>query len=87
VTSHPELFTALGSANGTDSSGTTMVTDVCRLEPYRIADVLFAGHVVAVADLPEPMEMILGYPTICQAIWSMDLPLGRWAVSRAAVRD
>jgi hypothetical protein len=65
-----------------------MVTDVCRLEPYRIADVLFAGHVVAVADLaavPEPISMCLGYPTLRQAIWSMDLPSGRWAVSPARV--
>jgi Aspartyl protease len=83
MTSHPELFTALGSASGTDASGTTAVTDVGRMKAYRIADVLFAGHVVAVADLPEPMEMVLGYPTLCQAVWSMDLPAGRWAVSRA----
>jgi hypothetical protein len=86
VTSHPELFTALGSVSGTDSSGTTMMTDICRMEPYRIADVRFAGHVVAVADLPEPMgQMALGYTTICQAIWSMDLPSGRWSVSRPDV--
>jgi hypothetical protein len=89
VTSHPELFTAPGSANGTDASGTTMMTDVCRMEAYRIADVLFAGHLVAVADLgavPEPIEMVLGYPTLRQALWSMDLPSGRWSVSRANVR-
>src|SRR3954470_20800006 len=42
VTSHPGLFTALGSASGTDSMGATAVTDICRLEAYRIADVLFA---------------------------------------------
>lgn len=83
LTSHPELFTALRSATGTDSSGTTAVTDVYRLEACRIADVRFASHLVAVADLPEPMEMVLGYPTLCQAVWSMDLPSGRWAVSRA----
>jgi hypothetical protein len=52
------------------------------MKAYRIADVLFAGHAVAVADLPEPFEMVLGYPTLCQAIWSMDLPSGRWAVNR-----
>jgi hypothetical protein len=91
VTSHPERFTALGSAGGTDASGTTAVTDVCRMEAYRIADVPFAGHAVAVVDLgavaqlPEPFEMVLGYPTLSQAIWSMDLPSGRWAVSRADV--
>ena len=86
VASHPELFTAPGSASGTDSSGTTMVTDVCRLATYAIADVPFAGHLVAVADLgavPEPVTMALGYPTLCQAIWSMDLPAGRWSVSPA----
>jgi len=83
VTSHPELFTAVRSASGTDAVGATMVTDVCRLKAYWIADVLFASHLVAVADLPEPMDMVLGYPTLCQAVWSMDLPSGRWAVSRA----
>jgi len=81
MTSHPELFTAEGSASGTDASGTTAVTDVGRMTAYRIADVPFASHLVAIADLPEPMEMVLGYPTLCQAIWSMDLPAGRWAVS------
>lgn len=84
VASHPELFTDMSSATGTDASGTTAVTDVCRLQGYRIASILFAGHAVAVADLPEPMEMVLGYPTLCQATWSMDLPSGRWAVSRAS---
>jgi len=83
VTSHPELFTAVRSASGTDAVGATAITDVCRLEAYWIADVLFASHLVAVADLPEPMDMVLGYPTLCQAVWSMDLPSGRWAVSRA----
>jgi hypothetical protein len=87
VTSHPELFTALGSASGTDAVGATVVTDVCRMETYHIADVPFAGHVVAVADLPAPVEMALGYPTLRQAVWSMDLPSGRWAVSRADVRS
>lgn len=85
VTSHPELFTALGSANGTDSMGATMVTDLCRMAAYRIADVLFAGHLVAVADLLEPAKLVLGYPTLCQAVWAMDLPSGRWAVSRPNV--
>src|SRR3954453_4857568 len=57
VASHPELFTALGSARGTDAGGATVVTEVCRLKTYWIADVRFASHPVAVADLPEPMEM------------------------------
>jgi len=82
VSSHAELFAARGSADGTDSSGTTALTDLCRMEGYRITDVLFASHLVAVADLPEPMEMVLGYPTLRQAVWSMDLPSGRWAVRR-----
>ena len=29
------------------------------------------------------VEMVLGYPTMRQAVWSMDLPSGRWGVSRA----
>jgi hypothetical protein len=87
VASHPELFTSLGSASATDAVGATLVTEVFRLEAYRIADVLFASHLVAVADLPEPMEMALGHPTLRQAIWSMDLPTGRWGVSRAPDRS
>jgi hypothetical protein len=87
VAAHPELFTAFGSASGTDAVGATVVTDVCRMETYHIADVPFAGHVVAVADLPAPVEMALGYPTLRQAVWSIDLPSGRWAVSRADVRS
>ena len=31
----------------------------------------------ALADLPEFIKMCLGYPTLRQAIWSMDLPSGR----------
>jgi hypothetical protein len=85
LTAQPELFTALGSADGTDSSGTTALTDVYRMVAYRIEDVPFAGHTVAVADLPEPCELVLGYTTLCQAIWSMDLPRSRWAVRRADV--
>jgi hypothetical protein len=85
VMSHPELFTALGSASGTDALGTTAVTDVCRMEAYWIADVHFSSHPVAIGNLPEPFKMALGYPTLRQAIWSMDLPSGRWAVSRANV--
>ncbi|WP_408651268.1 hypothetical protein [Jatrophihabitans sp.] len=85
VTSHPELFTALGSASGTDALGATAVTDVCRMEGYGIADVYFSSHRVAIGHLPEPFTMVLGYPTLRQAIWSMDLPSGRWAVSRANV--
>jgi len=87
VASHPELFTALGSASGTDALGTTVMTDVWRMAAYAIADVRFAGHVVAVADLPEPMEMALGHPTLRQAVWSMDLPSGRWGVTRADHRS
>ena len=86
VASRPELFAAMGSGDGTDSTGATVVTDVYRMEAYSIADVLFATHPVAVADLPEPAQLVLGYPTLCQAIWSMDLPLGRWGVSGAAGR-
>jgi hypothetical protein len=83
LASHPDLFTALTSATGTDAAGATMDTEVGRLEAYSIAGVRFAGHLVAVADLPEPLQMILGYPTLRQAIWSMDLPSGRWGVSTA----
>ena len=83
VTSHPELFTPLGSTSATDALGATMVTDLCRLEAYWIAGVHFAGHTVAVAGLPEPLKMALGHPTLRQAIWSMDLPSGRWSVRRS----
>ena len=85
VTSHPDLFTAVGSASGTDAMGATAITEICRMQGYSIADVPFAGHLVAVADLPEPVELVLGHPTLRQAIWSMDLPSGRWAVDRARV--
>jgi hypothetical protein len=82
VTSHPELFTPLRSVSGIDAVGATVPTDVCRVEAYSIAGVPFASHPVAVAGLPEPMEMGLGHPTLRQAVWSMDLPSGRWAVRR-----
>jgi hypothetical protein len=71
---HPELFARAGQAEGTDSSGVQASTPLAELAGPVIGGVRFAPHLVAVADLSavnatlsDPMDLILGYPTLAQA--------------------
>jgi hypothetical protein len=82
---HPELFTAAGSAHGSDGVGsaeTPMVSLCCP----RIGSLRFADSLAAVVDLSEinanlerPLEIILGYPLLAQADWVIDLRENRWS--------
>jgi hypothetical protein len=82
----PGLFTPMRTATGTDATGLQRVTDVHWMAGYRIGDVDFTGHPVAVVDLPQEagsFDLVLGQPTLRQAVWTIDLPAGRWSVSAA----
>ncbi len=82
---HPDLFEAADSAMATDSTGVAGAVDLARLSPYEIEGISFAGHLVAIADLPavpDQLDAVIGYPTIAQARWSIDLPARQWQVER-----
>ncbi len=86
---HPDLFEEIGSSTGTDSTGAQAVARTFMIIGLNIAGESFARHKVAAVDLAEPnstldqpMDMILGYTTLCQANWLFDFPAKRWAVTR-----
>jgi aspartyl protease len=86
---HPGLFAPAGQTEGTDSSGTHASTPLAQMAGPVIGGARFAPHVAAVADLSavnatlsDPMDLILGYPTLAQADWLFDIPARRWAVTR-----
>lgn len=84
---HPSLFEEIGASAGTDATGTTLRTPVVLIAEAVIGGRLFGRHEAAVVDLSHasaalglPIDMILGYPTLCQADWLLDFPGGRWTV-------
>jgi len=82
---HPELFEAAGSTIGTDSAGVRHETDLAQVLAYEIEGIAFQGHLVAIADLPalpDQLDVVIGYPTIVQARWSIDIPGRQWQVER-----
>ena len=81
VRAHPDLFSHAGETVGTDSSGTEATVDLYDMDAVTIGDRGFAPTRVAVVDLPQDvgrMDVILGYPTIRQAVWVFDFPANRW---------
>jgi predicted aspartyl protease len=85
---HPRLFEDAGTATGTDAAGATQETPVVLMAEAVIGGRRFARHRAAVVDLSHanstielPMDLILGYPTLCQADWLFDFPGNRWAVT------
>jgi len=80
---HPDLFEPAGSARATDVMGAQDDFELARVQGYEIDGVRFAGHVVAIADLPEVPDHIdaaIGYPTIKQARWRVDVAARRWRI-------
>jgi hypothetical protein len=85
---HRELFTDLGTTEGTDASGTRVTTPLVLVSGAVIGGRPFAPHKAAVVDLSaanatldRPMDLILGYPTWSQADWLFDFPARRWALT------
>jgi len=82
---HPDQFEKVGSSQGTDSSGTSVVTDMWIITDLELGGRRFPPHKVATVDLShvnagieKPMHMILGFTTLVLADWLMDFPGKRW---------
>ncbi len=85
---HRELFSEIGTADGTDASGTQMETPLVQMSGPIIGQRSFAPHKAAIVDLSaanatleRPMDLILGYPTWSQADWLFDFPARKWALT------
>jgi hypothetical protein len=84
VRAHPDLFTHAGETTGTDSAGAEVTVDLYEVAAVTIGDHSFAPTRVAVVDLPQVngrMDVVLGYPTIRQAVWVFDFPANRWGLA------
>jgi hypothetical protein len=82
---HPILFEDIGSTLGTDVMGLQGDLALARVSGYEIDGTDFAGHIVAIADLPEIPDHIdaaIGFPTIRQARWTVDVGARRWSIRR-----
>jgi hypothetical protein len=88
ITQHPQMFNEANPTNGTDGAGQTQQTPTYIMQPVTIAGFSFEAQKVAAVDLSaanatlhRPMDLILGYPALRQAIWYMDFPGRQWALS------
>jgi hypothetical protein len=89
VKRHPALFQRIGQSHGTDSTGTSLETPMFMMASTIIGNQEFPPHKVAGVDLSHvnsvteiPIDLILGYNTLCQANWLFDFPRKRWAISK-----
>ncbi|QMT16696.1 aspartyl protease family protein [Planococcus maritimus] len=87
IQKNSELFEEIAPSKGTDSSGATQETPMFTMKSTRIANIDFPSHKVAGIDLSYvnksteiPMDMILGYSTLCKANWFFDFQSKKWAV-------
>jgi hypothetical protein len=82
---HPDLFEHAGSTISTDISGSHGEVRLARVSGYKIDGTQFAGHTVAIADLseiPDHIDAGIGFPTIDQARWTVDVAASRWCIER-----
>lgn len=86
--SHPELFEQIGVTVGTDANGDQAESPLLLMDGPVIGQHKFSSHKAVAVDLAQvnatlenPMDLILGYPTIRQTDWLFDFPAGRWAVT------
>ncbi|MCA1706517.1 MAG: aspartyl protease family protein [Actinobacteria bacterium] len=83
------LFGTAGTSKGTDTTGASSDAITCLVDRYTIGSVTFASHIVAVTDLPKTpdrIDMVLGYPTLSQAVWTLDLANDSFRVERPEQR-
>lgn len=85
---HPDLFEQVGASAGTDANGDRSETPLLLMTGPVIGDRAFARHKAVAVDLSgvnsaadQPMDLILGYPTIRQADWLFDFPARRWTLT------
>lgn len=87
VEQHPHLFTKLGSETGTDSTNTQMETPTYimsglkisgrEFQPMKVAAIPFS---ISQDKVENPINIILGYPTLKQANWIFDFPNKKWGI-------
>jgi predicted aspartyl protease len=84
---HPGLFEQIGTSVGTDVTGARAETPILLVAESVIGERPFGRHKVAVVDLShingpldQPIDLILGYPTLRQADWLFDFPARRWTL-------
>jgi hypothetical protein len=82
---HHHLFSPHATAVATDSHGNSSETPLVTMAACSIGGREFGATVAAIADIAgiqrpgDPrFELILGYPVISQANWSIDLRNGTW---------
>jgi hypothetical protein len=82
---HRHLLSPHATAIATDSHGNSAATPLVTMAACSIGGRDFAASVAAIADIAgiqrpgDPQfQLILGYPVISQADWSMDFRNGRW---------
>ena len=85
---HPDLFEQVGVSAGTEASGDRAETPLLLMAGPVIGGRSFASHKAVAVDLSgvnsaadQPMDLILGYPTIRQADWLFDFPARRWTLT------
>jgi len=83
---NPALFKEVGASQGTDAAGVRQDGQVYTVAGPTIEGLEFAAHTAAVVDLgfvndgaERPVDLIVGYPLLRQAIWTLDLSEGTWA--------
>jgi hypothetical protein len=80
---HPDLFEHAGRTQATDMGGSHGDVRLARVSGYEIDGTPFAGHTVAIADLsvvPGHVDAVIGFPTIDQARWTVDVAARRWCI-------
>ncbi|GCE09435.1 retropepsin-like aspartic protease [Dictyobacter aurantiacus] len=89
IEKHSSYFQPIGQSQGTDPTGASMETPIFMMAPTLIGGYAFPAHKIAGVDLSPvnatievPMDLILGYTTLCQAHWLFDFPGKRWAISQ-----
>lgn len=94
IDSNRAFFEPVGSATGTDSTGTQMETPMFVMSGARIGGRSFASQRVAGVDLSQvntgleiPMALILGYNTLRQTNWLFDFPGKRWAFTASTAQS
>ena len=82
---HAELFEQIGVSAGTDGQGAQAETPLLLMAESVVGQRSFGRHKAVAVDLSavnrtldDPLDLILGYPTIRQADWLFDFPAQRW---------
>lgn len=87
IDKHPALFQEAGWSQGIDSGGAIVETPMYTMAAVTIGSYVFPPHRIAGVNLsglnPEvPMNLILGYSTLCKANWLFDFPRKKWAITK-----